>query len=149
MAKKTALLKLDLPLYEMKEVERVMAACKALDCTGQQLLEHALMSLLSFIESLEKEQDTMPNSTELIAEWRDTKKILEEKDFRGDAWRLSYNAFLAGFAKGVNVKKPSDWIREQVGDMDDDDALIAEKLKELHQTRAEKVRLDGARNHEL
>lgn len=30
------------------------------------------------------------------------------------------------------LKKPSVWIREQVGDMDDDDALIAEKLKELH-----------------
>ena len=46
MAKKTALLKLDLPLYEMNEVERVMAACKALDYTGQQLLEQALAEFL-------------------------------------------------------------------------------------------------------
>ena len=46
MAKKTALLKLDLPLYEMNEVDRVMAACKALDYTGQQLLEQALAEFL-------------------------------------------------------------------------------------------------------
>ena len=64
--------------------------------------------LLSFIESLEKEQSTMPNSTELIAKWEETKKMLEEKDFRGDAWRLAYNAFLEGFAKGVKVKEPRD-----------------------------------------
>ena len=46
MAKKTALLKLDLPLYEMNEVERVMDACKALDYTGQQLLKQALAEFL-------------------------------------------------------------------------------------------------------
>ena len=60
------------------------------------------------IESLEEEQSTMPNSTELIAKWEETKKMLEEKDFRGDAWRLAYNAFLEGFAKGVKVKEPRD-----------------------------------------
>lgn len=40
------LLKLDLPLYEMKEVERVMNACKVLDYTGKQLLEQALAEFL-------------------------------------------------------------------------------------------------------
>ena len=41
-----ALLKLDLPLYEMAEVERVMNACKVLDYTGKQLLEQALAEFL-------------------------------------------------------------------------------------------------------
>ena len=40
------LLKLELPLYEMKEVERVMNACKVLDYTGKQLLEQALAEFL-------------------------------------------------------------------------------------------------------
>lgn len=40
------LLKLELPLYEMKEVERVMSACKVLDLTGQQLLEQSLAEFL-------------------------------------------------------------------------------------------------------
>ena len=40
------LLKLELPLYEMQEVERVMSACKALDLTGKQLLERALAEFL-------------------------------------------------------------------------------------------------------
>jgi hypothetical protein len=43
----------------------------------------------------------MPDSTELIALWEETEAMLKEKDFRGDAWRLAYNAFLEGFAKGV------------------------------------------------
>ena len=43
----------------------------------------------------------MPDSTELIAMWEKTEAMLKEKDFRDDAWRLAYNAFLEGFAKGV------------------------------------------------
>lgn len=46
MAKQHPLLKLDLPLYSMEEVNRVMDACKALDYTGQQLLEQALSEFL-------------------------------------------------------------------------------------------------------
>ena len=46
MAKKTPILKLDLPLYDMREVESVMHACKVLDCTGQQLLEKALAEFI-------------------------------------------------------------------------------------------------------
>ena len=121
----------------LAEIERLIKNPR-LDEEYNPAYQCGLRDLRSLIESLEKEQSTMPNSTELIAKWEETKKMLEEKDFRGDAWRLAYNAFLEGFAKGVNVKKPSDWIREQVDDRDDDDALIAEKLKELHQIRAEK-----------
>lgn len=40
------LLKLELPLYYEKEVERVMSACKQLDLTGKQLLEQALAEFL-------------------------------------------------------------------------------------------------------
>ena len=56
-----------------------------------------------FEESIEyvRKDKTMPNSTELIAEWEETKAMLQEKDFRGDPWRLAYNAFLEGFAKGI------------------------------------------------
>jgi len=40
------IVKFDLPLYEMSEVERVINACKVLDFTGQQLLEQALAEFL-------------------------------------------------------------------------------------------------------
>jgi len=40
------------------------------------------------------------DSTELIALWHEKKEILKEKDFRGDQWRLAYNAFLMGFSCG-------------------------------------------------
>lgn len=40
------IIKLDLPLYEMNEVERVFNACKVLEYTGQQLLEQALAEFL-------------------------------------------------------------------------------------------------------
>jgi hypothetical protein len=36
------IVKLELPLYETREVESVMHACRVLDCTFQQLLEQAL-----------------------------------------------------------------------------------------------------------
>jgi len=56
-----------------------------------------------FDESVEyiRVDKALPNSTELITKWEETKAMLEEKDFRGDAWRLAYNAFLEGFAKGL------------------------------------------------
>lgn len=40
------LLKLELPLYSMEEVMRIMDICKNLDCTGQQLLEQALAEFI-------------------------------------------------------------------------------------------------------
>ena len=50
-------------------------------------------------------QMKMPNSTELIVEWRNVKDILKEKDFRGDEWRLAYQAFMFGFSRGINTTK--------------------------------------------
>lgn len=49
-------------------------------------------------------QMKMPNSSELISAWRGVKSILQEKDFRGDEWRLAYNAFMFGFSKGLNTR---------------------------------------------
>lgn len=59
--------------------------------------------MLSYLEK--QKERTMPNSTELIEMWDKEKAILEEKDFRGDEWRLAYNAFLDGFARGCSVKQ--------------------------------------------
>ena len=59
--------------------------------------------LLGIIDSLQQEQP-MPNSTQLIAEWEKEKAVLEQKDFRGDAERMAYNAFLDGFVKGLGYE---------------------------------------------
>ena len=54
---------------------------------------------------LEKQKEiSMPNSTELIEMWHKEKEMLKEKDFRGDEWRLAYNAFMDGFARGTCAK---------------------------------------------
>ena len=57
-------------------------------------------ALLSIIYSLQQEQP-IPDSSQLIAEWEKEKTVLEQKDFRGDAERMAYNAFLDGFVKGI------------------------------------------------
>jgi len=49
-------------------------------------------------------QMKMSNSSELISAWRGVKSILQEKDFRGDEWRLAFNAFMFGFSKGLNTR---------------------------------------------
>lgn len=47
-----------------------------------------------------------PTSTEMIAEWENNElPMLREKDFRGDAERMAYSAFMDGFAKGLGYKK--------------------------------------------
>lgn len=57
------------------------------------------------IAYLEKQKEIpMPNSTELIEMWDKEEAMLKEKDFRGDEWRLAYNAFMDGFARGTCVK---------------------------------------------
>ena len=48
-----------------------------------------------------QQEQQMPDSTQLIAEWGKEKAVLEQKDFRGDAERMAYNAFLDGFVKGL------------------------------------------------
>ena len=59
-----------------------------------------LIDILAWLDSLQQEQQ-MPDSTQLIAEWEREKAVLEQKDFRGDAERMAYNAFLDGFVKGI------------------------------------------------
>ena len=61
-------------------------------------------SILSFITSLQQEQ-LMPDSTKLIELWHEDKEMLKEKDFRDDPWRLTYNAFMCGFGRGIAVNK--------------------------------------------
>lgn len=60
--------------------------------------------LLDIISSLQQEKQ-MPDSTQLIEEWENTKSMLEGKDFRNDSWRLAYNAFLEGFTVGCAQKE--------------------------------------------
>jgi len=49
---------------------------------------------------------SFPTSTEMIAEWENNElPMLREKDFRGDAERMAYNAFMDGFAKGLGYIK--------------------------------------------
>ena len=63
----------------------------------------ACEDLKTLVTSLQQEQP-MPNSTQLIAEWEKEKAVLEQKDFRGDAERMAYNAFLDGFVKGLGYE---------------------------------------------
>lgn len=72
-----------------------------------------------FEKQKEQKEIPMPNSTELIEMWDKEEAMLKEKDFRGDEWRLAYNAFLDGFARGTCVKseeqkeqKPVEWSEE-------------------------------------
>ena len=93
------------------EIERRIEILKKaeLDCAKQGDTETsvyfrgksvALDEFTCFIDSLQQEQQ-MPDSTQLIAEWEREKAVLEQKDFRGDAERMAYNAFLDGFVKGI------------------------------------------------
>lgn len=64
----------------------------------------ACKDIQKYIASLQHEQP-MPNSTHLIELWHADKEMLKEKDFRGDPWRLAYNAFMCGFGRGLAVNK--------------------------------------------
>ena len=45
-------------------------------------------------------------STEMIAQWEEKElPMLKEKDFRGDAIRMAYNAFMDGCAYGYYKRK--------------------------------------------
>jgi hypothetical protein len=67
----------------------------------QDAIEDAFMAGAEWYDN----QMKMPNSSELISAWRGVKSILQEKDFRGDEWRLAYNAFMFGFSRGINTQK--------------------------------------------
>lgn len=64
----------------------------------------AYKGILILIDSFQQKQP-MPNSTQLIEFWFAEKEMLKEKDFRGDPWRLAYNAFMRGFGRGIAVNK--------------------------------------------
>jgi len=66
----------------------------------QDAIEDAFMAGAEWYDN----QMKMPNSSELISAWRGVKSILQEKDFRGDEWRLAYNAFMFGFSRGLNTR---------------------------------------------
>lgn len=64
-----------------------------------------ISDVLSWLEKPKEQKEIpMPNSTELIEMWDAEKAMLQEKDFRGDAWRIAQNAFMDGFARGTCVK---------------------------------------------
>lgn len=66
----------------------------------------AYIGLLDYIDTLEEQPVEYPTSSEMIAEWENNElPMLREKDFRGDAERMAYNAFLDGFAKGLGYRK--------------------------------------------
>lgn len=43
------------------------------------------------------------SSSEIIALWEKEKEMLQSKDFRGDAMRMAYTAFLDGFVEGYDA----------------------------------------------
>ena len=62
--------------------------------------------ILKKLDSLPEQPVEYPTSTEMIAEWENNElPLLRDKDFRGDAERMAYNAFIDGFAKGLGYKK--------------------------------------------
>ena len=68
-------------------------------------LPNGTVPVADMIAYLEKQKEIpMPSSTELIELWNKEKTMLEEKDFRGDEWRLAYTAYMDGFADGACVK---------------------------------------------
>lgn len=66
----------------------------------------AYNNILRFLDTLPEQPVEYPTSTEMIAEWENNElPMLREKDFRGDAERMAYNAFMDGFAKGLGYRK--------------------------------------------
>ena len=55
-------------------------------------------------DAAQKELCKMPDSTKLLKMWDAEKDMLQEKDFRGDTWRIAQKAFMDGFARGTCVK---------------------------------------------
>ena len=92
---------------------------------GNRLVYQELFEIICFIETIQQEQP-MPDSTELIEFWNEDKEMLKEKDFRDDAWRLAYNAFMCGFGRGIAVKQEQpevDFETEYAKFSNDPDAL--------------------------
>ena len=83
--------------------------------------KYALEDGVQFGKMQAMKEIPMPDSTELIEMWDAEKAMLQEKDFQGDTWRIAYNAFMDGFARGTCVKfekqkeqKPAECIPDSV-----------------------------------
>ena len=90
------------------EIERlksqlIQGACAAQIQMETNCKEEAYNEMLAIVDSLQQEQP-IPDSTQLIAEWEKEKAVLKQKDFRGDAERMAYNAFLDGLVKGLGYE---------------------------------------------
>lgn len=88
--------------------DAIVALSDSVDYNNSEPLKYAreIDALKRLREELKKQKEQpMPSSSELIALWEQEKKVLKERDFRGEKWRLAYNAFLDGFARGVKVKQ--------------------------------------------
>lgn len=88
------------------EIERRMEMHRKASASGYIIDPNRLdedEDIISLITSLQREQQ-MPDSTQLIAEWEKEKEVLKQKDFRGNAERMAYNAFLDGFVKGLGYE---------------------------------------------
>ena len=90
--------------------------------------------MIAYLEKLK--EIPMPSSTELIEMWDKEKKLLEEKDLRGDAWRIAYHAFMDGFARGTCVKFDKQREQQPISQEDFDkakhEALYEEQKPEIH-----------------
>lgn len=87
------------------EDERVIKALEAFINRPEIAGKITFEARVEWLAWLEKQKEIpMPNSTELIDMWDKEKAMLEEKDFRDDAWRLAQSAFMDGFAEGTCVK---------------------------------------------
>ena len=88
------------------EIERRMEMHRKASASGYIIDPNRLdedEDIISLITSLQREQQ-MPDSTQLIAEWEKEQEVLKQKDFRGNAERMAYNAFLDGFVKGLGYE---------------------------------------------
>jgi len=83
--------------------------------------------------AIKKELGKMPDSTELIAQWDAEREMLEQKDFRGDEWRLAQNAFFDGFGSGYLVRKEQD-------DKETADLLAIAHLQGMEQQKKEMMK---------
>ena len=89
-----------------KRYAEYRAKMKTDDFTYYEGMADALDLFEQFLDTLPEQPVEYPTSTEMIAEWENNElPMLREKDFRGDAERMAYNAFMDGFAKGLGYRK--------------------------------------------
>ena len=62
--------------------------------------EYSIRDMITWL--LKQKPHNVPSSTELLAEWEDVEKRLQERRYEGQ-WQLAYDAFLEGFLRGAKV----------------------------------------------